>query len=366
VIELIGRERLVSTLWERLSTSSLVLLGPRRVGKSRMLEEMQARPRAGFELFRVNLEGAKTVRDAIGRIERDLDLRGVGRAIGTITGVEVAGVGVTRTVDPPGDWEQLRSSLLPRGGASTLTVVALDEVPWWLDAVERSDPEAPRTALAELRRLRSDTRLGSVRWILTGSVGIASRAGRWGADAELNDLDVIEVLPLAAEAGRAVFEVECAGTGRDSEPGARDAAHALAGGRPHWIRILAQRASAATDPGGVVTAGILAAEGDRLLGAQLRHLLRDEGDGHFGREYTATERRISESILTLLAPAERPLPLQGIVTHVLASLPGSSKAEIRDVVHRLVEEFYLVEPEPGMVRIAVPLFARWWARWGFE
>lgn len=217
-------------LWGLLRTTHLLFFGPRRVGKSRLLEEMSAAPKQHMRLVRVDLQGAtleehlfarlwKAMAEQRHQLQRTLD------RVESAAGVELA---------PPPErspWEKVQE-LLESLDSDRILVVALDEVPWWLDALERAKPGSARIALAELRRLRGESSLAHVRWVLTGSVGIASRAIRWQASAELNDLSVVELPPLDQAAGMALFETECLAHNRECEPEAAAFAHWLGGGRP--------------------------------------------------------------------------------------------------------------------------------------
>src|SRR5262245_12724344 len=86
-----------------------------------------------------------------------------------------------------------------------------------------------------------------IRWILTGSVSLPQLAASMGASADLNDLHPSLLLrPLEAAAGEALFEAEVAGAHRASTPEARRRVHEVAGGFPHWLKVLAEHASGST------------------------------------------------------------------------------------------------------------------------
>lgn len=367
--EFIGRAPLVAELWTRLRHMSVLLVGPRRVGKSRLLEEMRGAPPAGRELVRVDLQGATSPEHLLVRLREQLGTSGGTEALKRVQSVNALGVGVSLNAAVGQDlWAEVRSTILARPAPpneEAVFVIALDEVPWWLDAIERQSPGGARTVLAELRRLRGEQALAHVRWVLTGSVGIATRAGRWHASAELNDLDVVEAPPLDAAAGAALFETDCLANGVHCDPAAATLAHVVSGGRPHWIRTLAERACAAVG-GHRVTSAVVEAEVARLLSPQHRHLFQEEGEGHFGREYTEAEVRGAAAVLNVLAavpPGEATTPRLGVLTAVMAQSPGTTRVDAERVVRRLVEEFYVTEVGDDLV-LSVPLFGRWWARWG--
>ena len=87
--------------------------------------------------------------------------------------------------------------------------------------------------------------------------------------------------------------------------------------------------------------------------------------GHFGRRYTPEERRIAGDILNVLCADDTPLPIRGVITSVLARDNDRTPAMIEGLLWRLVDEFYLA-PTPATVAVqfSVPIFRRWWERWG--
>jgi hypothetical protein len=128
---------------------------------------------------------------------------------------------------PADPWQRLRSlldSALDKQNKDI--VIALDEVPWWLDQLIASgQAAAAREVLGRLRQLRQATDLQRIRWVLTGSVSLPQLAASMGASADLNDLHPsLPLHPLEAAAGEALFEAEVAGAHRASTPAARRSA----------------------------------------------------------------------------------------------------------------------------------------------
>jgi hypothetical protein len=277
-----------------------------------------------------------------------------------IEGVTAAGISVQlgdKEQERP--WDALLDSLAERmpEDPDEIFVIALDEAPWWLDALERERQGAARTALAQLRHLRG--RFPRVRWVLTGSIALARPAIAWGATAELNDLDLIEVPPMTEAEGRTVFEMVCLDAQREVSAEAAGLAHQLAGGLPHWIRVLAERSRSAGEGEGLVSVEIVAAECERLLSRANRHLFEEEGRTHFERRYAPEERLVARDVLVRVAKAE-PALRQGVVAALLCE--GADKPRIERVLDRLLDEFYLDESE-GSLRFVVPLMMRWFVRW---
>lgn len=361
----VGRDDLI--LWVRatLAERSVVLVGPRRVGKSRLLEKMSEDGSRG-PFFVIDLQGARTLEEGLGRIlARVAPANAAKNLLSRVDKVEVAGVGLGVSGAPRVDpWERLQDALIaiPVVEDQRITV-ALDEVPWWLDEVEDRGVGAARAVLANLRFLASAKALRHVRWVLTGSVGLAGRAIQWDAAAELNHLDVIVVPPLAAAGGRTLFEMVCTDGGRDCIGEAAALAHDLAGGLPHWIRLIAERARSRVAEGSKVERVVVEQVIDELLSVHMRHIFAEEGQGHLARRYPQGERRVADAVLTELAKGSDRVDRRGLVTAVAATTRQPPEV-VQRVVLRLIDEFYLAEAGPGDLRFMVPLFGRWWRAWG--
>ncbi len=355
---LVGREELLSSLWSALQQSSVLLSGPRRIGKSRLLATMAEEPRHGFRLVRADVEGFSDVASVLASVQAKLSPpTAIDRATSRISvnAIEVAGVGVRMGSAPAGSdpWAEFNTHLRAAIQPNETLVIALDEVPWWLDALERRSPGSAREALARLRGCRQELR--AVRWVLTGSVGLAGPAQAWGAVAELNDLHRVVVQPLDAIAGATLFEAECPTATAD----AARAAHHVAGGSPHWIESLAIGCRSAAP---TVDATHVEAEVERKLQAVFRELFADD---HADRRYTAEDRSLQRLVLDAMCDRDDPYPIVGVVTTVLANPKANNdKDAIRRALYALLDDFVLIERPGSTARFAIPLYRRWWARWG--
>lgn len=360
--DFIGRDEVIVSLSKLLDEGpGLVLVGARRVGKSRLLKAMEAahdRP-----LIRVTLEGSVSTEQAIAHIQHAVASRSAAAGLDQLVG-RIRGYGQV-VVDPAGvspwyrladDLEELRRSF---GSASTLTI-ALDEVPWWLEALERRTPGAAREALGVLRSLRDGGRWPKLRWILTGSVGLAGRAIAWNATGEINDLPKVVLPPLAEVDGAHLFRLRAQEAGGSPVGDTPALACRLAGGRPHWIGLLASKSARRGYP---VQVADLDAAVERLLDRQTRDLFDEEGNSHFQRMYAPNERKTVRAIFDVLSEVPQPVAEPGVVMAALKA-GAADPREVRDVLCRLIDDFYLCERPDNTLAYALPLFGRWWSRWG--
>lgn len=366
---LVPREQVLQTLWERLENGSLLVYGPRRVGKSTLLDTIEEQPKEGWVAVRVDIEGCQDIPTFVAKIRDRLRVHKLisdadGLA-GRIESVEIVGVGAgLRAKESRGDWELLRDVLresvlkLP---AETRLLIALDELPWWLDAVaDGAGKPTARAALATLRSLRQERPLSErIRWVLTGSIGLAGLAADLNASAELNDLDTMEVGPLDPAQAATLFEMELTAVGKTCDPVVAAYAARLAGGIPHWVKVLASRVR---EPGARGTADIDAAA-ERLLEPQLRKSFSDEGAEHLRRRHP--DRVVAmTAILEALSGADVGGSLQGAITAAQAAQPELSHKAARDCIYLLIDGYYLHEHGDGSLSWVNPLFRRWWLRYG--
>jgi hypothetical protein len=376
-VALFGRDEDLRRVTERLESGSVLLVGPRRIGKTELLRHIGEHPPRGLVAMRVDLEGLDDVAGAVGRVRdacarQELAPRRVLEKLRELRRVEVAGVLEIERGEAPqtSAWHGLEELLeaavgnLAKDGRLGLM---LDEVPWWLDGLrdEREGDtgdddglERVRQALAQLRFLRQREGLaGRLRMVLTGSVGLSSLAAAAGAPAELNDLEVHELGPLAEEAGAALFEAELLARGIGCSATAASEAHRLAGGSPHWIKQLAAKVPRCHEAAGSEVAEAV----ERLLGPRMRHLFEDEGSAHLVRRHARTAPAL-KAILSAASASDAGVPRPIAVAAALhAGMPSRAAAE--QAVMQLVDEFYL-EPGPDRLRFGNPLFRRWWERYG--
>jgi hypothetical protein len=248
-------------------------------------------------------------------------------------------------------------------GPDERLVVAMDEVPWWLDGLDAGEGHgAARGALAELRRLRHQW-LDRVRMVVSGSVGLSGLAADLGASAELNDLHVWRLPALDRAAGSTLFEVEVVGLGGRVVDNAGAEAWKLSGGLPYWVKELGERAVSATPDGPVGMAAVDAAV-EEVLQPAMRHLFRDEAREHFLRREPAHVATLT-AMLAEAAGADV-CDEEGLLTAALAGSAGLSRGAARELPYRLGDAWYLQPAEGGGWAWVNPLLRLWWQRYGGE
>ncbi len=204
-------------LWRLLQRHHVLLLAPRRVGKTSVLRQMvreagdhgvdhavylsaaDVKSEAAFvaKVFAQSARGDDDLRRALmkGRI---------GRGLARIGEAELPGVKVAMHALPEDEWELTGEELgeaLHSG--SKRRVVMVDELPIFVLHLLRQDPNAERARrfldwFRDLRQGPAD-RADPVRWILAGSIGLDAVARRHNLGSTINDLRVQGLGPFDDE-----------------------------------------------------------------------------------------------------------------------------------------------------------------------
>ena len=205
--EVIGREELIDSLWERLRQQSLIFSGERRIGKSSILKKMTAEPPEDMLPIYRDLEGIRTPIEFVEAIWQDTEtyLRDTGRArrvrehISQLTGSYFDGYQFPEVATT--HWKTLLTKTIE--DLVTLQnkqiVLIWDEMSHMLG---NFDAQAAMEVLDSLRSLRQT--YPDVRMVFSGSIGLhhiirnLQKAGY--SNDPTNDMYPIEGQPLSIDA----------------------------------------------------------------------------------------------------------------------------------------------------------------------
>lgn len=243
-----GRLGELEQCWQFLASDHLLLLAPRRVGKTSLMLKLRADARArGFECAYLSsadaLDEAAFVRrlyEAVGELAvwrgtwQRLAEGPVGQLFRDVQKIEVGGFSVELDQSHDGKWalmgEKLAKALDQQDGPCLLLV---DEVPVFVLTLLRQDPsgERARQFLNWFRALRQRSELsGSLRWLLAGSIGLDTVAARLNLGDTINDLHIVHLGPFAREVADALL----AELSRTHALGVPEAVRAYIIGRVGW------------------------------------------------------------------------------------------------------------------------------------
>ena len=198
------RARETAELWSRLESDHVLLLAPRRVGKTSLMFHL--RDRAGAEGFRalyVSVADAASegafVRKLFGELERHgarkkvlaaLRKSSAGNLLRRVRRVSVFSVEVELADAADANWAAVGESIaaaLQSTGDSWLLLI--DEVPIFVLNLLRADPSGlrARTFLNWFRNLRQGGASRRVRWFVAGSIGLDTVTRRLNLGDTIND-----------------------------------------------------------------------------------------------------------------------------------------------------------------------------------
>ena len=210
--DLFGRTYELERLWEKLEQGEhILMLAPRRVGKSSMMQELDRAPREKWDVFYADVQRGEGPADCIAAILASLatdhryrsyfDAMPFSSAIKNVFGafssvnvnIDVLRVELKRAIghewDHAADQLQARLASVPDAGNKLLIIV--DELPLLIARMLR-DPERKRDTellLSRLRQWRQAPEMrGRVHTLVGGSVGLEGVLRRAGLSGLINDL----------------------------------------------------------------------------------------------------------------------------------------------------------------------------------
>jgi hypothetical protein len=200
-----NRSSEVVDMWSRLERDNVLLLAPRRVGKTslmlRLLDEAPSRrflpayvsvADAASELaftkrLYAGVQEHRPARRVIGAIAKSP----LGRFFKSVKKVGLFGTSVELSDEAQEQWAELSEALLTAfGRGSERWLLLVDELPIFVLSLLRQDPTGARARhfLNWFRKVRTDPEAGSVRWLLAGSIGLDTVTRRKNLGDTINDL----------------------------------------------------------------------------------------------------------------------------------------------------------------------------------
>jgi uncharacterized protein len=196
----------IRKLWGRLETDNVLLLAPRRVGKtSLMLHLRDTAAEHGYRSVYTSVANAQTeldfVRRLLSEIEGHKDGRKilgrvrkgpVGKLFQRIRRIDLFGSGFELSDQAQSQWAAIGESIVAALHAfDTRWLLLVDEVPIFVLGLMKADPTGvrARTFLNWFRDLRLAPQTSkSVRWLLAGSIGLDTVTRRMNLGDTINDL----------------------------------------------------------------------------------------------------------------------------------------------------------------------------------
>jgi len=213
--ELYGRKEFLDHLWRQIEGNNILLLAPRRFGKTGVMNHVLERPREGWLPIYLDLEDADSAAEFVWRLTREIlahdTLRGVLQKARRLPGVftdwlkrtfdeaEFEGAKVKFKESLPQSWrDAARRLVIELEKADPTLIFILDELPSMLDKMSAKRGSEAQDFLEwfrSVRLLRKDT-LRRHRFIVGGSIGIDVMLRQLKLPAALNDFERLYVEPI--------------------------------------------------------------------------------------------------------------------------------------------------------------------------
>ena len=378
-----GRNQEVEAIYKMFHNDrDLSMPGPRRLGKTFVLERIVARGAAnGWHAVKVELSGCTDFRSVFSLLCEALGRQHTGGARTVSWLRQRLGQIVSPRSDASGPWYQnLLSQDYETGfeqfiramndDESRRWALLIDELPIFLKALHDRGPDGVAQALAFMNlisRLREDNK--RVRWLITGSIGIEPLARAGNYLGVLAKFDTFELEPLTELQARDYVQ-DLASMGRlpdrDIITDAESAAIVAAVGwrAAYYLDALSQKM------GGQPTEDD--AEAARLVAQAVERLLQPGHSAFFGtweehlrKHYRDPDRGVAFAALAVLAPHS-----QGRSINTLLATIGRAdltREQLQVILTRLhTEGFVTVQGWEGSDPTSAfrnPLLRRWWQRY---
>lgn len=225
------RHRLRDRLLRALQRDHVAFLGPRRTGKTSILQDLANNPPTGVIAIKLDLQGLRSVPAwlnlMLAETKRVLELPpeklgwlkktggNVGSILKRVEQITVLGNGIKLSNGQPAvdDWQPVADQFLELLTEHQLPIYfLLDEFPWFLGHVATNHTAAEVDAtLNWFRKVRHELADLPARFLVTGSIGLQGLLRRLNLHPAANDFDTIEIEPLTETEALAFLQELAAG-----------------------------------------------------------------------------------------------------------------------------------------------------------
>lgn len=374
------RERERRQMWRRLESDSLLLLAPRRIGKTSLMRKLCAeaheQSEAGdFHAFSLSFaacgdelacvrELAKALAEANPKLVDSFQER-LRQQLPSLKSLKFGPFGIELAQNEAADWRSLGEALARTiGNLEGRWLIAVDEVPvFLLGLLKRDDGLARvRAFLYWWRDLRQQHHK-RIRWILAGSIGLDTVAARHGIGDTVNDLVPTPLGAFDADTADRFLVALAKGAGLElSEPVRQAIITALEWPVPYYLQIVFDRLRDHAEAGATPTVALV----EKIFA----ELLEPAHKGYFDywRQRLKDELGSPEDVqaIHLLnhcardpAGARRETLAQALAEQIRD--PEPREARLRYLLDVLESDGYLIELD-GRWRFRMALLRRYWLK----
>lgn len=389
------RVEFINTLWESIEKHNVLLIAPRRIGKTSVMYRMLDFPLNDWLVIHLNVEDIKTpgdffitlvdsIREHQPEFFKDTVVKGWDLLKGMISGIERVEayefkIQLRKRENLKENWEQRVTQLIERIIQSKKQILfIIDELPDMLNSMHEHSDTDYLSFLHWFRKIRERSLNAQVRWLIGGSVNLIAVLDKKGSVKLVNDLKPEALKPFTqqevSDFVTTMFEKEKV----TFDPAViKKMADLLGSPIPYFLQMLSQELCRAwkRHPTERITAEtVIEVFNKTLLGEMARDKLqhyRSRIDIHYAPE----EREAACRLLNKLATSTHGLTQRALYT--LYSQVEDKKTTPRkspvllQAFHRLLlhlqSDFYIEDTSDGRFDFASRLIKTWWKKYyGFE
>lgn len=211
--DLWDREAEIEEIWRVLQRDHVLLVAPRRFGKTSIMLDLMYRPKDGYKVFYLDTEWIRGPEYFIAEVATELlsdnvlrqALQQVGGflsgVINRISEIQITEVKLGLRQELAEDWQDKGRELISHLKKFDGTIlIIVDELPLMIDRMRRENASEAEGFLHWMRAVRQMPELSNVRFVVGGSIGIEHVLKQVGTGVKvINDLHRIPVGPFSEQ-----------------------------------------------------------------------------------------------------------------------------------------------------------------------
>jgi hypothetical protein len=364
------REEVLARAWDLLKTSNLLLLAPRRVGKSSLLNRMRKDGEAqGYKTLYLSVPDAEDELDFIRRLTRairDADWAPGGwfEAFRSKLPDDLEFVLKASLIELKAknfDWRKPAEALEDMlGKADNRTLLLIDELPLLVGSIVQQDPNGARAErfLLWLKRLREQYQ---PRWFFAGSIGLDSVARRLRLSGTIHDLMPVELGEFAPDKARAYLALRAEFHGLKLLAATIDSIlAAVEWPIPFYLNLVFEEVRAVVGEGrGTPSPEMVEQAIGRLLKNGRTHF--DHWDERLQKLFEPGFATNCEIVLTMASAGAHGVQVSSLELRLSPNLPDATERArlLRNLLDFLISDGYLIRHN-DRVRFRSALLRRYW------
>lgn len=377
---ILGRDKLIERIWSILENRSLVLSAERRIGKTCILNKMEAQSKTlgnnpllnKYLIIKRDLEGLRSPTEFVDCLYKEVEehlsktqktTKKFNQLLDKFKGSEIAGVKLTPTLSSP-SWKTFLSELFSDliENQNSKPVFFFDEFPLMLDNIIKDHGENAAMEILDILRATRQTHK-ELRMVYTGSIGLHHIINKlkkvgYGND-PTNDMQTLDVLPLsfldAKNLAVNLLKGENIQT-TDLEEVASNIAKAV-DGHPFYIHGIVDELKWCDE---TVNTTLV----NKLITNKLIHS-QDPWHLHYYKEriskyYSEQTTKFSLKLLDILSLATKPLPFAELFNHLKSKIEIDDEEMIREVLKLLEQDHYISKDTNGHFQFRLAIIQNFW------